>query len=187
MGWVDPWFFFFITYLFGCTRSYLQHVGSLIFIVACGIFSYSTWILKSQHARYSFLTRNWTQAPGFGSLSHWTPEKFPQLVFHNGDLNVNRPQYVTLVYQLAGTKSTHRLRACLVLCHLRNFMPLRSSPQNSLEKGVLKLLGMSFVGKCLSSLEIELNVEKMKSAGPVLLTFVIKDFFLKDWVMFKRI
>ena len=38
---------------------------------------------------------------------------------------------------------------------------------------------MSFVGKCLSSLEIELNVEKMKSAGPVLLTFVIKDFFFK--------
>lgn len=144
MGCVDPWFFFSITYLFGCTGSYLQHVGSLIFVVACGIFSYSTWILKSQHARYSFLIRSWTQAPGIGSLSHWTLEKFPQLVFHNGDLNVNRLQYVTLVYQLAGAKSTCWLRACLVLCHLRNFMPLRSSPQNSLEKGVLKLLGMPY-------------------------------------------
>lgn len=66
---------------------------------------------------------------------------------------------------------------------LEKFMPLRSSPQNSLEKGVLKLLGMpiltSFVGKCISSLEIELNVEKMRSAGPVLLTSVMRDFFFK--------
>lgn len=38
---------------------------------------------------------------------------------------------------------------------------------------------MSIVGKCISSLETELNVEKMKSAGPVLLTFVIRDLFFK--------
>lgn len=38
---------------------------------------------------------------------------------------------------------------------------------------------MSFVGKCISSLEIELNVEKMRSAGPVLLTSVMRDFFFK--------
>ena len=46
----SPWnqgihFPFFIytlcIYLFGCTRSWSQHVGALIFTVACQIFSYS--------------------------------------------------------------------------------------------------------------------------------------------------
>jgi hypothetical protein len=49
-------------------------------------------------------------------------------------VNINRPLYVTSVPPLTGTKSVSQLRAVLVLCHLRNFIPLRSSPKNSLGK-----------------------------------------------------
>ena len=42
--------FFYIYFLidlvlFGGTRSWLQHVGSFIFVVACSIFSYGMWEL----------------------------------------------------------------------------------------------------------------------------------------------
>ena len=37
--------FFFLINLFGCVRSYLWHVRSLIFIAACRIFSFSLWDL----------------------------------------------------------------------------------------------------------------------------------------------
>ena len=38
---------FFSIYLFGCTESLLQHMGSSAFNAACRIFSYGTWDLVS--------------------------------------------------------------------------------------------------------------------------------------------
>ena len=54
------WMLCFLIYLFGCAGSYLQHVGSSVFTVACRIFSCSLW--------------DRTQGPctGTRSLSLWT-------------------------------------------------------------------------------------------------------------------
>ena len=56
----DPGLFFI---LFVCTGSQLQHAWSSIFLVACGIFSYSMQNSQLQHVGSSFLTRDWTWVP----------------------------------------------------------------------------------------------------------------------------
>ena len=48
-------------YLSGCTESSLWHVGSSVFLAACGVFSWSMWDRVPP-------TRVWTQVPCIGSL-----------------------------------------------------------------------------------------------------------------------
>ena len=71
--------FFFNSYLFGCTRSWFQHVGSSIFTVPCGIFSYGV-ATQLRHAGSSSLTRDQTGALCVGSMespSHWATRGVP--------------------------------------------------------------------------------------------------------------
>ena len=56
------WMLCFLIYLFGCAGSYLQHVGSSVFTVACRIF-------YSWRGGSSSLTRDRTWG-----LLHWEPE-----------------------------------------------------------------------------------------------------------------
>ena len=77
--------FFLNIYLIGCTGSLLQHAGSLIFTVACGIFSYSM-------ENFSCGMRDIVPCPGIQpeplalgawSGSHWTSREVPHLhIFH---------------------------------------------------------------------------------------------------------
>ena len=62
----------FIHYLFGCTRSQWQHVGSSIFIAACDTFTCSMQTLSCDI--WDLVPTPRTQDPVLGawSLSHWT-------------------------------------------------------------------------------------------------------------------
>ena len=66
-------------YLFDCAKSWLWHLGSSIFTVACGIFSCSLWALTcSIWDLVPWLGINpGPTALGVQSLSHWTIREIP--------------------------------------------------------------------------------------------------------------
>ena len=76
-------YFKIFTYLLGCTRSQLQHAGSLIFVVACSIFSCGMWILGCSMWDLVPWPGIELGAPELGawSLSHWTTREVPQMDF----------------------------------------------------------------------------------------------------------
>ena len=68
--------FFKSTYFFGCTRSWLQHTGSSIFVVAHGNFSCHMWDLVPQPGM-----KPGCPALGARSLSPWTTKEVQRLCF----------------------------------------------------------------------------------------------------------
>ena len=60
--------------VFGCTRSYLQHTGSLVA---------NSWL---RHVGSGSLTRDWTWSPALGTqnLNHWTTKEVPMVSFRWG-------------------------------------------------------------------------------------------------------
>ena len=69
-------------YLSGCTGSWLQHMGSLMFIETCGIFSGSMWTLSCSTCDLVLWPGIKLRPPELGtwSLSHWTTREVPQSV-----------------------------------------------------------------------------------------------------------
>ena len=68
-------------YLFGCTRSYLQYIGSSIFLVVCGSISYGKWNLVP-----------WSgikpRSPALGTWSHhvhWATREVPKTFIWEAD------------------------------------------------------------------------------------------------------
>ena len=71
-------FLFFVLFfgplkIFGCAGFQLQHIGSSVFVVACGIFSCGRWDLVQ---RPGIEPR--PHALGVQSLSHWTIREVPR-------------------------------------------------------------------------------------------------------------
>ena len=67
-------------YLFGCTRSYLQHAASSVFLAACGSFSYGKWDL-APWARIK------PRSPALGtwSLNPWATREVPKTFIWEAD------------------------------------------------------------------------------------------------------
>ena len=97
-------------YVFGCAGSYLRHLGSLIFIVACKIFSCSLWDLVLLPG-----IEPWPPALGAQSLSHWTTREVP-------------PKVLFKICMCAKS-----LQSCVSLCD-----PMDCNPPGSSVHGVLQ-------------------------------------------------
>ena len=91
-----PLIFFFNIYLFGCTGSYLLHIGSLIFIAVCRIFFFFFSGMRNLVPWPEIKLR--PPALGVQSLSQWTTEEVPPFLWEKRPRSLRCPPTVYMTW-----------------------------------------------------------------------------------------